>query len=51
MPNCVEKAGVPTRRASKSRLGVANNLLRRLHNELNLGQVLVLLEKIFFDLS
>ena len=51
VPNSVEKAGVPTRRVSKSRLQVANNLLRRLQNELNLGQVLILLEKIFFDLG
>ena len=28
-----------------------SNLLRRVHNELNLGQVLILLEKIFFDLG
>jgi hypothetical protein len=51
VPNCVEKAGGPTRRVSKSRLQVANILLRRLHNELNLGEVLIFLEKIFFDLG
>ena len=28
-----------------------SNLLRRLHNELNLGEVLILLEKTFFDLG
>ena len=50
MPNCEDKAGVPTRRVSKSRLQVANNL-PRLHNELNLGEVLILLEKIFFNLG
>ncbi len=27
------------------------NLLRRLHNELNLGEVLILFEKTFFDLG
>jgi len=32
-------------------LQVGNNLLRRLHNELNLGEVLILLEKTFFDLG
>jgi len=33
VPNCVETAGVPTRRVSKSPLQAANNLLRCLHNE------------------
>ena len=51
VPNCVEKAGGPTRRVSKSRLQLANILLRRLHHELDLGQVLILLEKIFFDVG
>jgi hypothetical protein len=49
--NRAELAGLPTRRVSRSRLQVANNLLLRLHNELNLGQVLILLEKIVFSLG
>ncbi len=49
--NRAELAGLPTRRVSKSRLQVANNLLRRLHNELHLGEVLIPPEKTFFDLG
>jgi hypothetical protein len=50
-PNSGETACIATRPVSKSRLQVANNLLRHVHNELNLGEVLILLEKTFFDLG
>src|SRR5438552_6468764 len=49
--NCAEKAASQQGASANHGCKSQTNLLRRLHNELNLGEVLILLEKTFFDLG
>jgi len=51
VPKAYKRPASSNKASQQITTAVANNLLRRLHNELNLGEVLILLEKIFFDLA